>query len=1009
MSRLSHSELYLTFRDWSSSESEQPDHPSNSESGTDTETDRHSNTPDDNMAGSASTNSGARQEGTGPGEESDDIDNGNSSLSHDMVDVSLHTDSILGNGNPVLQRPRSLSPIELLNNEPNLDDLDKLLRSSSYLANGLSGANMYGPSFFKNHVDHEFVYGIPGQMQRYGLNTLMNDLLIHRNNQVHTKSKDPNGSGERRKRSFNQVCLDDNHLEFLNQDLVDPLKVKTLAYSSFLKSGSTFSLPTILNGIRPNLKFTDVNYQNLNVAGHFQFGDTTLSFSGELVDFLKNDLRYSKDKRFLIEGNVFSNLLRNKLVLNRRFQRYFDKDTQKCYTKSNWKPFSMNRMGYIISNKNKYKLNNTRADSTKGDVPHIHENKNKQRLNKKNRVLFHTKTEIKPTQNLKFPNGSIFHKLQISNDYKFDTYKVLSKWFELPPLNQFINTPAPPTPPNRLNKCTNNPENLLVCKDCVNLIMSKFLFLKLEIDIHDLFDDPKKKQKELKVYPDLLYKHRRRFHFYTKKLMSRSSSRNYVSRQLANISYTIDGGIRVYDTVRIRRPFNLAYDSDENDLEDNGAEGFDRALETLVRQNNINNSARSNYNSDYSNENDDSDIINNNNADYVDDVDDDDEDVGLESENVSNQILLSDNDLNFDSSITDTNLSSDAEVDHEVEAYDNIIFNSNTSSSDNESTNENEAGDTFRNESDDSREFNSNDNMFSVWPVSAERFGESHPILDPDILSNDGEGDNSDDDFENPYNFAFTNDRTGRVSRFLFNINMGSEQYRHKKEPVSSLNLYKSGQQRLKLILLATINRSSGELNIIPGNMDVNLWSNEQCNGELFEDVETLSKVFNIFMNSSELSKGDTSYTRKIKQWIHSKRRIEADEIKRLFVLHLLTNPSIVSGYENRKAGLCKLTNNLKSRGKSSKHNKMKKPKKKNKLKTKVNGRKINTEKHIHLQPQNTSEHLVNEELREQLMNFVGNSANFEVDKEKVLTFKPGLENRDKTEKQGLNFSFAYV
>lgn len=859
-----------------------------------------------------------------------------------------------------IDNSNSSTPPHLLNGI-NLSDLQNINWIPSILNNDYTmrrNSSFSNCSFFKFHPQHEINYNIPNSMQKFGLINMMNELLILRNKSLLSNNHNDNNITNK-KRNFNQFYFEDMNFLFLLDS--NNSKLQQISKSSFLKTGLIYNLPIPLNNLNCCLKFTDVNYDNLNVSGLFQFGDIQLNFNGEIVDFLKSDLRFTKDRKFLIEGNIFSNLLRNKLIFSKKFNKLFDYKRKKAYKKKGWKPFSMNKMGYIISNKesfNKYHPNNNNKANTIESFFNF------------------DKTLINPIKSAKFPNGSLFHKLQVTNESKFDSFKLLSKWFEMPPLNQFINTPSPPTPPNRLNKCTNNPENLLVCKDCVNLMISKFIFLKIEIDIHDLIDN-KNSNSLNKVYPDLVYKHRRRFHDYANKLMSKSNNnfRRHLERQMREMPNT---SIPIFGNMLLR------YSSDDDSDSDN---------ENFLNTNNINLNQGNNITipSIY----EESDIIN--------DID--------EYFNFQDTIDIYNNDKD-DLMSTDGDNNENDEVDDD----------------DNDDTDDDNTDNNFSDE--EPSNYSTNSRLLDSWPLSEERFEESHPVLDPNISSTEG---SEEDDFDNPYNIIFTNDRSRRVSRLLFNINMSNEQHRHKRSPVSSLNLYKNGNTRLKMILLLCINRNTGELHMIPGNMDVNLWSTEQNNGELFEDVETFNKVFKFFMemdNENKNGKGNTNgngqgknnknenkdskYTKKLKKWMMKNRSEEVEEIKKLMVLQMLTNPSIINGFDKRRKSQKEKMEKRKEKNEQDKYSKFEKRVKKSTVKKK---RKDNpNEKGTFKNDNYISEYNLmdsndycNNDIKEHILALMGENFRFDIDNDKVLTFRSEQGNNGiSNNKQGNGTSFSF-
>lgn len=730
---------------------------------------------------------------------------------------------------------------------------------------------VYGNTFFKKHPDHEMEKHIHIKVEKFGLTSLLDQLLVERSRQ--SKMIMECALNTHRKRTYNDACFMDNGMSFLiNEE--DPV-FTPLQKSSYLRNGNTFSSATRLNDVCISLKFTEVDYDRLTNSGYFQIGNVKLGFTGKIVDFVENDLRYDCLAPIMMESNAFSNLLRNKLIHSTKFNKLFDKTTKKSYNKENWKPFSMNRMGYL-------KLNriNSRYSRTY-DYPHL----------------------IQSLKSTKFPNGSVFHKMKASGDNQLETFKFLSKWFDIAPLNQFNNTPAPPTPPNNLHKCTNNPENLLVCEDCINMIMSKYIFLKLVIDVDELFE------KSGTVFSDYIYKHRRRFNYYASKL-AKKNNHNLRTHMERNLHRTDSSSSFTQIPSSSSNLVSAASNQGQTPNSDESQENLDSRQGTPEEM--LNRVMSS-------------------------DADDDANDTEM-------NLLFSDNEIGFSGSSA-LSLNGDDDL-HDI-----------------------------------------TDSFAEPWPLSNERTDEYHPILDPMF------NEESEDDFDSPYNYIIHNDNR-RISRLLFNINMVRQQYTPSREPLSAMRMYKGNKKdRLKLVMMVSINRKTGELQMSAGNVDPNSWSSEQNDGELFEDVETFSKVFNLFMNDKEEDyQANTEYTKEAKRWIKRTQPEEAEQIKKILALQILTNPSILNGYKRRedtkKQKLHKHSRNSKKAFKEP--NPLNSGKRS--LKRKRNGNK-------------GFDTCLNDDLREKLQLYMDESKNFEVDPNKVLTMQPG-HNSQKTETNGHNLSF---
>ena len=905
-------------------------------------------------------------------------------------------------------------------------------------------------SIFANHIDHEIYYNIPAKMQKFGLTTLLDELLITRNftqkediDNYLSSSFNMNHSlfDIKRKRTYNQFCVDEMKSDLTDTFFQNNNTVK-LNKSSFLQNGASYFLPQSINGLKPNIKFTNVDYEKLNVSGMINFSDVQLSFSGEIVDFQNNDLRYKDSSDILIEGNAISNLTRNYLVSSGKFGKYFDKTRKKCYTKNNWKPFSMNRMGYIMSNKSKAKVLR--------DIKSI---------------------PIIPIQNTNFPNGSVFHKINHLSDSKFESYKILSKWFDLPPLNQFINTPSPPTPPHANRKCVNNPENLLICKRCVDLILSKFIFLKLEIDIHHLFEEntdtinnktkaksfkakaksKSKLKKGRKIYSDSIYKRRRIFNYYANKLVIKPSigtRRNYERHTLgatlpssssssssenSTPEVTVFPNLLTQTNTRTRthsnsNPTQINDDSnnnilnpvsrnssinsfiDETDLIANNEEEQETRIQffdnDLYCDSNGINDLNSFLDGESSEEESQGEIPFLRSEGYVGMIDGNedyyDDDIELDGftalSSAMNPFELSENE-NDDNNDNNNSNDYDEDGDDDIDLREGMVEGGEVGTSMNdvgeddeeeeEDDNNDDDDDDGDDDDDDDFEGNGDNGTFleyqhHIWPLSTERYSDPHPILDP-ISSSDGDEYL---EFQNPFGAIFSTERSRRVSRLLLSLNISRS---HQKRLVSSFKLYrpatretsKTEMKRMKLVLLTCIERKTGELFLTPGNMDINLWSKEQNNGELFTDIQNFGKVLNLFMHKrNPTTKHKVPYTEKIKKWIKKNRFKESEEIKQLLVLQMLINPSIINGYSKRKEEYQKF---WKKHSTKSSYNK------KGNEKSKEKGKNWKSKNKRGKNNRNLDNEIDRNSLfKESEDSFIEENEKIDVDKDKVLMFKFG-------------------
>ncbi len=330
-------------------------------------------------------------------------------------------------------------------------------------------------AFFSEHPNHDIEDNIYEKIQKYGLMNCMNQILADRGLADETNHKWDMHQSINKKRRFSEIAR--NKFSFID-DVHSSIAINKLASvgSSFLKSGSTFYLSADRE-IELMMKFTNVSSDNQSISGLFQSGCASIPFTGKNVDFLNCDLRCQETGKFSIESSIFDNLLRHHLIGN-------EGNTSWSFSASGKQLYLMNIYGYLL-----YKYEQS------GKRPLL------------------DRHEIKYPQKTKFPNTSIFHKVEDICGNTSTTFKFLSKWFELPPFNEFLNTPSPPTPPYGKRRCTNNPENMLGCNSCINSILKSYILLELSINIEDLLycqsSSQKGKLTPLPIIPDLIFKKRR--------------------------------------------------------------------------------------------------------------------------------------------------------------------------------------------------------------------------------------------------------------------------------------------------------------------------------------------------------------------------------------------------------------------------------------------------------------------------------------------------------------------
>lgn len=347
-------------------------------------------------------------------------------------------------------------------------------------------------SFFRGHMEHELRYRLSSWTRCPGLIQFMEDV---RKRRVRDKGRDDlisRGTADTisladalqnpRKRSYSEMNATDYQSESESEEhddftVVDvkrkyftplyyplfgslcPSPMAQVTESSFLQPGLSFNAFD-LNGIDLSLNLTSVSYESQTVNGYFRSGQTGfVPFTGTIIDFLHTDFRggmHSLSENSLapiphnIEGSIFDNLLRNHLCNDEILNGIVAKGKE-----THNEAFSMDNYGYIH-----YKSQ---------------EKENHQ-------ITYGTDT--------RFPCKSRFHMIEGMCGDDFAPLKFISKWFELPPLNEYVNTPSPPTPPTTNSRSEYaNPENLMVCDDCINLMLRNFIFMIVDVDIEDLLHD----------------------------------------------------------------------------------------------------------------------------------------------------------------------------------------------------------------------------------------------------------------------------------------------------------------------------------------------------------------------------------------------------------------------------------------------------------------------------------------------------------------------------------------
>lgn len=329
-------------------------------------------------------------------------------------------------------------------------------------------------TFFGEHPNHDTEDHIYEKMQKYGLLNCMNRILVDRRD-LHERRGNNNKTSNaksNKKRKYSEIA----HTEFnaADGDTSPEIDTELASVSScFLKSGSTFYLSSDPE-VDLKLKFANVSSGNQNISGFFQSSSVSIPFTAKNIDFVQYDLRCQESGKFGIELSIFDNMLRKFFFPSwPTFLVNADRDRKIMYT--------MDKYGYL----------------------------GYESLDKKKK-LSPIRHKIKYPRKTKFPNTSVFHKIEDTCGNTSTTFKFLSKWFDLPPFNEFLKTPSPPTPPYGKRKCINNPENMLGCNHCINSVLKNYILLELNINIEDLlyFSGTGVKE-ELPIIPDLLYKKKR--------------------------------------------------------------------------------------------------------------------------------------------------------------------------------------------------------------------------------------------------------------------------------------------------------------------------------------------------------------------------------------------------------------------------------------------------------------------------------------------------------------------
>lgn len=802
---------------------------------------------------------------------------------------------------------------------------------------------------FGSHCRHEHESNLPEKINSEGLISSLNEFLLKRRKFIDKILQ------------IDRNMLKSNHLPS-NRGIKRKLNTKPrssintnntqeIMKSIYLKAGSSFKMKSAHPDFMPIIKFDDVSTESNEIQGRISVNgcNISLNFEGTVVDLIHEDFRIldaTKKKNPLIEASIFSNLLRNSLCYDKKLKNFIGRHEMLNEKNPNWKPFFMDKIGFLKSNElmisglprgsipfttimtprltqSEYSeseisvWDDKMLDDDELDIPPV-EDETFQRLNTPAMTLsvspsHHQETEhinyqipnflVKSLAPPKFPSTSLFcHDIDSTAVTNLHS-KILSNWFLLPPFVDFLQTPAPPTPP-RLNhseistalkpKGGMNPENVLICEKClvgesldektVNKItpvdsglMGKYVFIKAFIDIEDIlwediyeledeteteekeeskwgdkvkhvkFNVPRKNLKykcmrELKIKSDLIFKRRRR--------LSRIGKEHHIN------------------------PFSRHHtewsQSDSRDMINPVSHGVTRGfpLEPVI-------TTDSEWDEELS---DDA-------ADNFDNTETADENIhDWESRRRRHDVL--------ERFLLDTDSFSEGD--------ESRLFNEDDGNLE----------DDFDSDSDSHP-------SFSNWePVGRTRRSlsvSSGPnLIVSELLYNFGRGGSITQRNSSIYaRSLYKNDLTSinhhNTPGYRREVELRRKRPRECRKNLNhcifnddknKFNKLLTAEEKqleydhhLKLYLFMAIDRSTGELHYIPANLDANNWSVEQNNGELFRDVDTFRQLWSV------LSEGVSCENDKLKGMKeYLQENIQFRSIEKLMLLHGLTNGSIVNG-----------------------------------------------------------------------------------------------------------------
>ncbi|GMM28200.1 hypothetical protein DAMA08_009160 [Martiniozyma asiatica (nom. inval.)] len=754
---------------------------------------------------------------------------------------------------------------------------------------------------FGAHHKHEVDTKLPERIQQCGLSDLLDEMLKERSE----------NTGEKK---FNESNKANDHIKQKQnrKPILQNTRLADLMNSMYLKPGVIFEGSNTPDDFTPQFKLTNVSKTG-KIEAKFSLLNTDVEFhvDGVVVDLIGTDFR--SPNHSLIEANIFSNLLRNSVCYNSDLKPFIGRNHRQHLSNDNWKSFYMDPLGYLRYNELSIKNDSFCNDKKATNDVNISENElNDGYIHKRfsvdsNKSIRKTTATKTPETNnsafeatqfkidhhsiAKFPSTSHFYKILKSSDNSLSQMKMLSNWFTLPPFCEFLNTPVPPTPPRRnsndqnfknTNKGRMNPENILACDKCLlgdnwkdnfddskdndTGIMGEWIFIKGEIDIEELLWEnvettlEEKVWRESKIRPDYEIKK---------------------ARQIAKQFNLIDDDI-----------WN---ESNENNLNiDNHLEFLDR-LDGIETNRDPTTSEFHDYeyirhgvvnlflygpqsNTRYTN-------LEHGNERYPDDTENSDW-SSMSPDYVDYSFVR--NPLYTDSNVHTDNFNT---INGEIIANSNISSDTDSDDEDYEDDND------FENENEDaltgtpsvaSGPSNRMSRLLYSYDESMgteiRRFNKR--VYAADMYTNRKVSKN----LANARSSLGDHNKGFRKS-LLHNIitdDKPSSEFLEPKEREKEKNSH------LKLSLLISINRRTGAFYMTPGNISVNLWSVLQNDGELFTELNSFNKLWEVFKNDDLQEESDKEFMKDFKDKVCKDAALRT-KVQKLLFLHGITNASILN------------------------------------------------------------------------------------------------------------------